>query len=810
MKDLTNIFNHLNLNCSTDISGNDSLGFDIQYINNTDGSIRWIWPSQLKKPLFLNLYSVTSYKSRMIALMIKLVFLLRIQNWFFKNANVSLSQTKQSPIIDYKKNNWALFTGTCGPNRKAIVYKETEKGNSFLKIGLNSNSNLLIENEIATINHLDSIQSDSFVYPKIIQSGDHFAEISDISFGGKRKTSLSSAHIKALGDLNKNSSQLCTIEDLPVWNQLKNDLEKLKSTEDERLPIGLLKKLSILIDSINEGAIIETSCCHGDFTPWNMYVKGGKLHIYDWELYKEQMPFGFDSLHFIIQNGILIDRKPWIEIEKEINDKFNAKTFNLLSSSKISDQTLYIKLYLISNIIFSLNIFQEQKNWHEQIHWSLKTWNDAVSSLLANDVKHRSLLLMDLFDFLLHKSYAAIKFPNVYPEQLGDLSDADLCVDKTTSKDVCSYLKTHPVVRSFRVVNKSYMAVLELICIDGSLLFIDLIWELKRKSMVLMEVEPLIQNASLNDFQVKIPQGEDLGRFISLFYNSNKAAVPEKYLKYTDLLKKSAKPFDQKLYKISNDDQLNRSELMELLNKERANSGVRKIKNGFLYFTDLLKETLNRPGMIITFSGVDGAGKSTIIENVKAKLEKTLRKRVIVIRHRPSILPILSVWTKGKKLAEHEATVRLPRQGKNSSVLSSFLRFSYYYLDYLIGQFIVYFKYSLRGHIVLYDRYYFDFINDSKRSNIELPSFLTRAGYNFLLKPNLNFFLYADPELIRSRKKELDSKTIEKLTAKYKSLFSELNEKDDMRRYVSIENINLNTTLTTIVNRITNQNSYVI
>ena len=59
----------------------------------------------------------------------------------------------------------------------------------------------------------------------------------------------------------------------------------------------------------------------------------------------------------------------------------------------------------------------------------------------------------------------------------------------------------------------------------------------------------------------------------------------------------------------------------------------------------------------------------------------------------------------GKAKAESNTRERLPRQGTNSSGLSSFFRFMYYYIDYILGQFYIYFKYTLRGYTVLYDRY---------------------------------------------------------------------------------------------------------
>ena len=206
-----------------------------------------------------------------------------------------------------------------------------------------------------------------------------------------------------------------------------------------------------------------------------------------------------------------------------------------------------------------------------------------------------------------------------------------------------------------------------------------------------------------------------------------------------------------------------------------------------------------RPGgLVITFSGVDGAGKSTVIEHVKERLEKKWRKRVVVIRHRPSVLPILSAWKYGKEGAEARSVQNLPRQGQNFSLSSSLVRFSYYYLDYVVGQVVIWLKHTRRGHIVLYDRYYFDFINDGRRSNINLPARFTQALYAFVNKPKLNFFLYADPQEILRRKQELSASTITQLTQQYRALFGELGARYRRSRYVPIKNQDLDTTLNLI------------
>ena len=235
--------------------------------------------------------------------------------------------------------------------------------------------------------------------------------------------------------------------------------------------------------------------------------------------------------------------------------------------------------------------------------------------------------------------------------------------------------------------------------------------------------------------------------------------------------------------------------IIQKIHEHSDNHKVLRSLNFLRYLTDVFRDMIHNRGIVVTFSGVDGAGKSTLLESVRDNLQMKYRQRVKVLRHRPSLLPILSSIHYGKKRAEIRTTNQLPRQGSNTSKLSSLIRFLYYYLDYLFGQFYIYFKYTLRGYIVLYDRYYFDFIIDSKRSNIVLPKSFLRLFYYFLFKPNVNVFLYAAPEIILSRKRELSSNDIQNLTAEYKALFEDFSKSGRKQQYMVINNTDLNHTL---------------
>ncbi|GIV30841.1 MAG: hypothetical protein KatS3mg029_0192 [Saprospiraceae bacterium] len=205
-----------------------------------------------------------------------------------------------------------------------------------------------------------------------------------------------------------------------------------------------------------------------------------------------------------------------------------------------------------------------------------------------------------------------------------------------------------------------------------------------------------------------------------------------------------------------------------------ANRLVLRARRFLNWLRDTGRELLCERGLTITFSGVDGAGKSTILHSVKELLAHKYRRKVVVLRHRPGLLPILSAWRYGKAKAEQRAASRLPRQGDNGSVPASLLRFLYYFMDYFIGQWYVWLRYTARGYVVLYDRYYFDFIADERRSNLNLGPlgfFAALALLDSSFEPELNFFLYADAAIIHRRKQELPLEAIEALSRRYRSLF---------------------------------------
>lgn len=783
------IFEKIGYSLSSVRKNQEEVNIDLLVINNTDGLPRWIWNANCKQPLFLKFYNIGSVRALIFAALIRVVFILKLQKFFFHKKKYFFSRVGD-PVFD-TATDWALFMGTIGLNSKAILYAN----DCFYKIATSETTQKMIATEWEILNEI-KLKNTEFITPIVTSISKDIIQMTDISSNGVRTKTLTASHLTALVEMSLIERKTIFISQWQLFHNLKEDFKKI---DDKRIPTNIIRKINTLIQNTAPNETVELCLSQGDFTQWNMYKNNEKLAIYDWELASFERTKGFDYFHFIIQQGILVERKSWKLIYNDINEFWKKEKGNQLFNTDIDH---YLKWYLLLTCMNYLKIYAEHPKWFTQIHWSLQVWDEALNVFLEEEYSQRQMVIMDLFDLLQNQDYAALKYLGGYPENLSINSDIDLVIDEKTNKTIVKYLKSHALVSKITVNQKSFMNTIQVFTCDGSILSVDLIWQLKIKNNEILSAKQVIANNYIKNYGIKHASEIDTARFIILFYVLNKSKIPEKYLVYLQAIENSDDSLDLILQDYFNKESKDCLSIEFFVKQKKENRNFSFFKNTLNYLVDTLRNLTQSRGFTITFSGVDGAGKSTVIEQLTHRIEKQLRKPVVVLRHRPSILPILSVWTKGKQKAHQDSIDNLPRQGKNMNLTSSFFRFSYYYFDYLIGQFVIYFKYILRGYVVIYDRYYFDFINDSKRSNIVLSKKISSFGYQFLLKPKFNFFLFADASIILNRKKELSKSTIEQLTNDYKNLFKTLKSKSPFTVYESINNEDLEVTLQYVVTTI--------
>jgi thymidylate kinase len=170
--------------------------------------------------------------------------------------------------------------------------------------------------------------------------------------------------------------------------------------------------------------------------------------------------------------------------------------------------------------------------------------------------------------------------------------------------------------------------------------------------------------------------------------------------------------------------------------------------------------TLRKRGILVTFSGVDGSGKSTQVDLLEKSFEK-INVAVLRIRSRwrPVLsLPLLVIMKRLGYARVHRAggvyivETRLPSRGGLTSLWCILTQ-----VENIVKTGVKVVFPLLLGRTVICDRYALDMVVDGMAGFHDPPDH-TRLGFQLLRllpKPNFAFFMDIDPEVAFKRKPDL-------------------------------------------------------
>lgn len=190
-------------------------------------------------------------------------------------------------------------------------------------------------------------------------------------------------------------------------------------------------------------------------------------------------------------------------------------------------------------------------------------------------------------------------------------------------------------------------------------------------------------------------------------------------------------------------------------------------------YLEIARRSSSRPASFLAVVGPDGVGKTTFINLLQEELAKIFVKEnndIQLAHFRPHILPNIKQLFSGKKYDASKEEFTNPHRASPASLPSSFVRLIYYWMDYLLGYWFVNRRKSAQGRIMIFDRYFYDFIVDPRRSRINLPTWLRRLFLRLTPQPDLVFFLDCDAEIVYARKQELAKDEIQRQLNEYRKL----------------------------------------
>jgi thymidylate kinase len=151
--------------------------------------------------------------------------------------------------------------------------------------------------------------------------------------------------------------------------------------------------------------------------------------------------------------------------------------------------------------------------------------------------------------------------------------------------------------------------------------------------------------------------------------------------------------------------------------------------------------------IVISFMGVDGSGKSTLIDLITKKF-KNKYKNIKYIHLRPYLF-----------LTDKSVTNANPHQKKSRSKFISLLQILTWLIIY---QIFFFFKLRKKNQLIIFDRYAHDLQIDKIRYRFSLSDKLTKSILSLFPEPHLWIVLKAPIKLIEKRKKELPIKELKR------------------------------------------------
>lgn len=175
----------------------------------------------------------------------------------------------------------------------------------------------------------------------------------------------------------------------------------------------------------------------------------------------------------------------------------------------------------------------------------------------------------------------------------------------------------------------------------------------------------------------------------------------------------------------------------------------------------------------IAVEAPDGTGKTTFIDNLILEIAHFFVSDISksrIYHFRPEILPNLGAVGEKARVIKQDKNFTVPHRAKPVGALSSFVRMTYYWLDYVIGMPLILRKNAQFDRITIFDRYIYDFLVDPYRSRIKLPYWLRCTFSKLVKQPKVVFVLDADAETIYARKQELTKEEINRQLIDFKKL----------------------------------------
>lgn len=279
--------------------------------SNSDGK-EWIVPKKNMRTA-LSIYQPSGIKGRLLHLFLPYLYWLPMVRRAIHAKSMAFSLGKElteciKRVLSIDNFEFSIYEGTPSVHKKRIIqiFKGT-KILAYCKISAAGSVVKLLKNGQKTLSYLHKVGIDSvptcYYCDKVAHNSDVVCFIQSTTKTERSKTlhEFGDKHWAFLDDLYQKTRLTIPFEDSDFARSI-NSLEaylSIFSPEDAHTIIQGIKR----VRDYYKGDV-EFSAYHGDFTPWNMYLEGDELFVFDFEYAGLSYPPFMDRFHFFTQTII--------------------------------------------------------------------------------------------------------------------------------------------------------------------------------------------------------------------------------------------------------------------------------------------------------------------------------------------------------------------------------------------------------------------------------------------------------------------------------------------------------------------------
>jgi len=199
----------------------------------------------------------------------------------------------------------SLGLGTARANRKPVLQAFDARGRSlaFVKIGVNPVTDELVQAEAAGLRRLGEAELPQlFEVPRLLHlgrwEGSSVVAMTSLQTSFRQRPSRQYAvPVEAMTLLHGAFAESPRpLRELPVWQSMRETQAALRSA----LPRERLGEALDVLRETDAERPVPVEAWHGDWPPWNMTRRRGRLQLWDWERFETGVPLGLDRCHYAV------------------------------------------------------------------------------------------------------------------------------------------------------------------------------------------------------------------------------------------------------------------------------------------------------------------------------------------------------------------------------------------------------------------------------------------------------------------------------------------------------------------------------